>query len=56
MPINQRDIVKIILGVCIALLLGAGKIFSIDIYKGHWLLLISGLLGYVLFSIWKRRI
>jgi len=56
MPINQRDIIKIVLGTIIVLLLGLGNLFSIDIYKGHWLKLIALLIGYVLWAIWKRRI
>lgn len=56
MPLTERDIVKLVLGVCIALLLGIGKGIDINIMEGWWLKGIAIGIGYVLFAIWKRRI
>jgi len=56
MPITERDIVKLVLGICIALLLGLGSAININILQGYWLKIIAVGIGYVLFAIWKKRI
>ena len=56
MPITERDIVKIILGIVTALLLGLGSIININITQGWYLKGLALATGYVLFSIWKNRI
>ena len=54
MPIEERDIIKIILGIVIALLLGVSEWIKLSASQEKWIIIVA--LAYVLFAVHKRRI
>lgn len=54
--IEERDIIKIILGICLALLLGLASWFNFNIITQNQKWIMIGLLSYVLYSVWYKKI